>query len=111
MRLLRAHLLGKKLRKIFDRHAFLLCRVAVANGHCVFQILVIALTYGIEINRDAPGRADFVLRIIPFADISPFVPGDCQSGLLFQVAVKLARLVHELRLVGKQRKHRGFVGR
>src|SRR3989338_3809746 len=49
-------------RKFFNFYPFLLCRIAVAHRYIPFLQRV-------KVNRDAIRRADFVLRIVPLADI------------------------------------------
>src|SRR3989344_2029251 len=59
----------QKFLKFFNFYPFLLCRVAVAHRYIPFLQRV-------KVNRDAIRRADFVLRIVPLADIPTVVPGD-----------------------------------
>ncbi len=51
-----------------DRHAHLGHRIALAHGNgLIFE--------GLEVDRDAEGRADLILGVVALADIAALVPG------------------------------------
>src|SRR3990170_1353784 len=56
----------------FDFYSFLFHRIAIANGYrIVFQCL--------KVNRNTIRRADFVLTVISFPDISPIIPSNIET--------------------------------
>src|SRR3989344_360393 len=93
-------------REVADGEALLLARVAMAKRHGVFKGRVFA--QGVEVNRDAKGRANLILTTIALANVAVVVPRDHSvRERATEHAPYLLRFLDKLRLILQQgRDHR-----
>src|SRR3989338_4391124 len=96
------------LNNLRDRESLLLTGVAMAQGDGILEFWFLAEC--VEVDRDAEGRADFVLAAVTLADIAVVIPRDCWVHLL-QFCAYLPRLLDKLGFVAQEWRNHCFHGR